>query len=148
MNKSLKLATALLALSITTIMQPVPKRPVAKATRIQEITTADELNNFLSAHQKAVVEFYNPTCPVCMAFAKKGIFPYLAKQYPDIGFATVSVEDGKKLHAKYEIPAYPTFVFLKDGTEIKRFSGYTDKEAFARRVSNIFASSAKTRGRK
>ena len=114
----------------------------ATETKITEINKQDALVDYLHENKLVVVEFYSPTCPVCIAFKKKGIFPAAAKKLPHIKFVIVSSQEGIDLHKKYKIEQFPTFVYFQDGKEIKRNVGYSDNPQFIRNVSSIFDQNA------
>ena len=106
---------------------------------VTEITSLAELNTFLKTHKKAVVEFYNRTCPVCQHFKQARIFPTLAGNMQSVGFAKVSVQEGGKLHKLYSINSYPTFLFFKDGRVIEEYSGFTSLAPFEKKINGIFS---------
>lgn len=114
----------------------------ATDTDIVEINDNQTFDAFIKEHPKVVVEFYNPTCPVCNAFKKKGIYPETAKSLPQIKFVMTSSTVGEALHHKYGIQAFPTFVFFQDGQELAgtRFSGYSDNPHFTQQVGSMFNS--------
>lgn len=105
---------------------------------IIEINDGQTFQAFIQEHPKVVVEFYNPTCPVCNAFKKKGIYPETAKALPQIKFVMTSSTIGEALHHQYNIQSFPTFVFFQDGKEVNRFSGYSDNPHFTQQVSSMF----------
>lgn len=100
--------------------------------------TATEFDALLKNNKEVVVQFFNPTCPVCMAFKRKGIFGKAAKALPQIKFAMTSSETGAALHQKYEIKAFPTFIFFKDGKPVGRYTGYVEAPIFIRKVRSMF----------
>ena len=110
----------------------------ATESKIAEINKQDALEDYLHENKLVVVEFYSPTCPVCIAFKKKGIFPAAAKKLPHVKFVVVSSQEGVDLHRKHKIEQFPTFVYFQDGAEIKRSVGYADNPQFIRNVSTIF----------
>ena len=86
-----------------------------------------------------VIEFYNPTCPVCNAFKNKGIYRQTAAALPHIKFGMTSSDQGAKLHREFKIEAFPTFVWFRDGKEVGRYKGYVENPMFTRKVSGIFS---------
>ena len=119
----------------------------AKHVDIQEVAAESVLDNVIKSNNKVVVFFYDPTCPVCNAFKKKGIYPVTAHALPDTTFVMVSSKirqaasenkSGDFLFKKYEVKAFPSFVFFKDGHEINRFTGYSDNPHFTNKVNLIF----------
>ena len=121
----------------------------ATETIIQEINTQDQFDNFLKSNELAVVEFYNPTCPVCIAFKKKGIFEETANALPNVKFARVSSQSGSELHKKFEVQFYPTFIYFQQGNplitngKIVKVQGYVENPVFTRKVNEAFNSQLK-----
>jgi len=120
---------------------------------IQEVASEKTLNDVLKEHKEVSVFFYDPTCPVCGAFKKKGIYPATAQSLPNITFVMISSKirssvstinepkqrEGEKfLYQKYQVKAFPTFVFFKNGQEIHRFSGYSENPHFTQQIDGIF----------
>jgi thiol-disulfide isomerase/thioredoxin len=107
-------------------------------SRIANIRNQKELDQYLQENKLAVIEFYNPTCPVCNAFKKAGIFQQLADALPHVGFAMVSFEDAKPLHHTFKIEAFPTFIFFSQGKELRRYEGYVGTGAFKDKINQAF----------
>jgi thioredoxin-related protein len=132
MNLNKLLGAIVLAITITNIF--------GTESTIKEIANQQELTLLVNNNPQVVIEFYNPTCPVCNAFKHKGIFPATAKALPSVQFALVS-SDAPGLHEKFHIKATPTFVFFKNGHEINRFEGYTDNPVFTHKVESMLSGS-------
>lgn len=133
----------LLALKAATLLYAAIDNPIT------EIKNTQELNQFLKAHKLVVIEFYSPTCPVCNAFKRKGIFKETALALPHIQFAMVSSEEAATLHHEFNIQVFPTFIFFRngkkasfdlDGKHNDRYVGYVDNPHFTQKVSSIFSS--------
>jgi thioredoxin 1 len=135
-----KLYTLMLATLIGTTSIAIAD--VKKEITIDEVATPQELDALLSNNTLAVVQFYNPTCPVCNAFKNKGIFPKMANALPHIKFAKVSSVQGEGLHHEYKIEAFPTFIFFKNGKEINRYKGYVEAPQFIKKTNAIFSNAA------
>lgn len=133
MNKNSILAVTLIALTSALLF--------AQGGKISEVVTQNDLDQFLNDKKNtlAVIEFYDPTCPVCNAFKKTGTYPAMAQALPHIKFAMISVKESPALHEKYTIKGFPTFVYFKNGKEIARSDGYTETRPFINKVSTIFA---------
>lgn len=97
---------------------PLVDRPSLGAGA-KEIGDAD-FGQALSA-PKAIVDFWSPGCPHCIAF--KPIFEAVAAQYPDILFAAVNTDNYQQNAAIYQISGLPTVVFLQNGKEVDRMVG-------------------------
>lgn len=108
-------------------------------TPFSYVDTAPEFDKLLKENKLVVVQFFNPTCPVCMAFKRKGIFGKTAKALPHIKFAMTSSETGASLHHEFKIQSFPTFVLFKNGKEIGRYKGYAEAPVFINKISGIFS---------
>lgn len=106
---------------------------------IQQANSTAEFDKLLKENKLVVVQFYNPTCPVCMAFKRKGIFAKAAKALPHIAFAMTSSEQGANLHHEYKIAVFPTFVFFRNGAKVGEYKGYVEAPQFIRKVSGTFS---------
>lgn len=131
----------LLSLGLTLLcgISTVARAQDSSAPAIIQANTTAEFDKLLKEHKLVVVQFFNPTCPVCMAVKRKGIFPKTAKALPHIAFAMTSSEQGANLHREYKIGAFPTFVFFRNGKEIGRYKGYVEAPQFINKVSGIFS---------
>eukprot|EP01031_Cornospumella_fuschlensis_P023978 gene23978-29024_t len=47
----------------------------------------------------------------------------MSKEYKDVIFLKVDVDEASDVAEKYKVAAMPTFVFLKGGKEVGRFAG-------------------------
>ena len=106
---------------------------------ITEVNSTEEFEKLIKSNPQVIVEFYNPTCPVCMSFAAKHIFSDSAQALPAIRFAMVSSQQGA-LHQQFNIGPTPTFILFKNGIQIEdsRFTGYVDNPVFTHRVRDLF----------
>lgn len=104
--------------------------PEAKEHPIKEYT-GDE-NRFMDSSSPKVVEFYSPSCPVCVGF--KPTYIKLAtettEKYPQIEFFAVSCDDHFDTCKEFGIDDFPTLKVYKagddSGTEITdEKGGYT-----------------------
>lgn len=91
-----------------------------------------ELNseNFTEQTQKGVklIEFHTTWCGYCK------------KQQPEleemgkVWIGQVDADSAPMIAAKYNINSFPTFLILKDGEEVERFSGMRKKEDLMARI--------------
>jgi thiol-disulfide isomerase/thioredoxin len=106
-------------------------------SRIAHIKDEINLKNYLNNNKLALVEFYNPSCPVCQMFNKSKILSQAAEALPHIGFAMISKDDAPELMPANQIEYFPTFIYFKDGKEFYRKTGYTS--TFTHDVGEKFA---------
>lgn len=115
-----------------------PDKPILNAPApFSYVDTEPEFDKMLKENKLVVVQFFNPTCPVCMAFKRKGIFGKAAKALPHIKFAMTSSEAGAALHHKYGIKAFPTFIFFKNGQKVGEYKGYVEAKIFIKKITDI-----------
>jgi thioredoxin 1 len=68
-----------------------------------------------------VIDFFALWCGPCKRIAPT--YEKLAEAFPNITFLKVDVDESGELVNMFDISAMPTFVFLKNGKEIKRVEG-------------------------
>lgn len=89
------------------------------------------------AAPKAVVDFWSPSCPYCVAY--KPIFEDAAAQAPsDILMATVNVVDNPSAAAGYQIQGIPATIFMVNGKEVHREEGELSKDDLLRAIAQAF----------
>lgn len=91
----------------------------------------DEISN-----GEVLIDFWAPWCVPCNtskphfeAFtAEKGITPI-----------SVNIETDEELVEKFKIRSVPTFILLKDGKEVKRYSSKVDKKVLDQEFGNLIS---------
>ena len=92
------------------------------------------INDFdFSAYEKtvqgtepAIIEFYKPSCPHCKR-TEAGL-QELAESYSGkIAFGKVNIEEQTVLAQRLDVRTLPTLLFIRDGKEINRKTGFTHK---------------------
>jgi thioredoxin 1 len=73
-----------------------------------------------------VIDFFATWCGPCKRIAPT--FEKLAESLTSIQFFKVDVDESQDLVNQFDISAMPTFVFLKDGKEVKRVEGADMRE--------------------
>jgi len=82
-----------------------------------------------------LVDFWAVWCGPCRIMSP--LFEELAKEMQDVTFAKVNVDDAPELAMRFNVLSIPTFVVLRGGTEIGRFSGAMPKEMVKERLAAI-----------
>lgn len=86
-----------------------------------------EFNRIISEVKGVIfVDFYSPSCKTCKKM--KPFFEYLAKEYPTINFMTIDTNQAPDIANKYEIDRVPTYLALKNGKEMDRYTGPSNEE--------------------
>ena len=92
----------------------------------ERITTADFNGKVLSADIPVLVDFYSDTCVPC-----KMLSPVLSQLETELAgkllICKVNVGYEQELVDKYDVQAAPTLIFFKDGEEVSRLRGMTQK---------------------
>lgn len=68
-----------------------------------------------------VIDFFATWCGPCKRIAPT--FEKLATSLTSVQFFKVDVDESPELVNEFDIAAMPTFVFLKDGKEVRRVEG-------------------------
>lgn len=68
-----------------------------------------------------VIDFFATWCGPCKRIAPT--YEKLSEAFTNITFLKVDVDESAELVNMYDISAMPTFVFLKNGKEVKRVEG-------------------------
>lgn len=89
------------------------------------ITTVDEFNKIVdgSEGKLVVVDFTASWCGPCKMIAPAYDAMSAQKEFSDVIFLKVDVDEVAELAEKFQVQAMPTFLFLKGNQEIDRFSG-------------------------
>lgn len=89
-------------------------------------------NNFGSETSKglSLVDFWAEWCGPCRMMSP--IIDELAKEYEGrVKIGKVNVDEEMELAEQFGVSSIPTLVILKDGNEVKRFVGLTQKAVLA-----------------
>ncbi len=99
---------------------------------IQAIESYDAFQaQVLQSNKPVVVKLQAEWCGACKEM--ESTFVKLATQMPNIIFATLDIDHVSEIAQKYEITGVPTFLFFKDGQEIRsenRVIGVVEEETF------------------
>lgn len=76
-----------------------------------------------------ILDFYADWCHPCQIM--KPIFEELEKELKGkVKFTIIDVDKNPEKSEKYNVLSIPTYIIMKDGKEIDRFSGVTPKQKF------------------
>lgn len=86
-------------------------------TRPTNLADEAALDDFISEHEIALVEFYTEGCGICASM--EPIVGNVARQL-DIGVALVNPRDDPPLVDRFEVRSVPLFVLFVDGDPVAR----------------------------
>ena len=87
-------------------------------------------NDFSSLNKdKAVVDFYATWCGPCKMFGP--VFEDASKEN-DFNFIKLDVDKYSDIAREYAIMSIPTIILFENGKEVKRFTGFMNKEEFVK----------------
>lgn len=73
-----------------------------------------------------VIDFFATWCGPCKRIAPT--YEKLSESLTSIQFFKVDVDESPELVSQFDISSMPTFIFLKDGVEVKRVEGADMRE--------------------
>jgi len=98
-----------------------PRRPVA-------LDSEPDLDRFVDAHDRVLVDFYTEGCSLCAAI--EPVVDNVARAHEGLAAATINPRDDPSLVGRFSITSVPTLVLFEDGTEVRRLAeGFQGGEA-------------------
>lgn len=103
--------------------------------------TDDTFNAAIKGAPMAIVDFWSPDCPYCVAY--KPIFDEVAGMMGgSLPMYTVNVKDNGASPAPFSLGGIPATIFLVNGKEVHREEGNLSKADLLAAISTAFGSSA------
>merc|ERR1712170_324815 len=93
---------------------------------MRELTTVEELDQYLKDNEKVVVDFYADWCGPCRTAAP--VFEELSKKHPNVCFLKVNVDNAEALSTKYNVSSIPYFVSFKNGQKESFVIGFSESK--------------------
>ncbi len=90
--------------------------------------SSKEFQKIIGQNKVVVVDYFASWCMPCQMMAK--VVEDVAKDFSNIEFTKINVDEETNLAIQQHIEAVPTFVAYKNGKEINRMLGYHIKEEF------------------
>lgn len=85
------------------------------------ITTLDQMSDFITDNEAALVYFSGENCGVCQVMQPR-VKALLEQRFPRIAFARVATEQAGDLAAQKQVFAVPTMLVFFDGRESFRYA--------------------------
>ena len=92
-----------------------------------EIKSANQLKEVLNTNKKVVVDFYAVWCGPCQRLGQ--IMHDVEKEYEDVVFAKVNVDEVPELATEYGVYSIPQVNLFKDGKQTEMFVGARDAQS-------------------
>ncbi len=88
-----------------------------------KIINAEEFNELIK-NGTVVIDFFADWCGPCKMLSP--VIEEVSKEYPDIEFAKVNVDDNMDLAEQFQIMSIPQVYMFKNGEVAAKFGGYRD----------------------
>lgn len=103
---------------------------------IMENLTYDQFKEFLKNNKLAMATFGAPWCGACRSLGP--IVEEIIGEVKDgIAILKVNVDESPELPGKLGIQSIPTMIFFKDGVEVNRSVGMTQKSAILKNIDAL-----------
>ena len=83
--------------------------------------TDSNFEKIISAENPTLVDFWAEWCGPCKSMHP--VFESLEKEYPNVKFARVNVDQNQNISRKFAIQSIPTFIMFKSGQIIDKMMG-------------------------
>lgn len=85
----------------------------------------------------AVVDFYADWCGPCKMMMP--VFEEVAEEYKGkVKIGKMNVDESPKTPGEFSVSGIPTIVFLKNGEEVSRLTGFQAKESLVAKIKGAF----------
>lgn len=85
------------------------------------VTSIDDVQQYLKGDDLVVIDAFGTWCSPCSMIAPR--VARLAQEYSNVIFLKFDVDQSSNLSDRYKITSLPTFIFIKNGSEVDRVIG-------------------------
>lgn len=89
----------------------------------------------VKSNSPVIVDFWAPWCMPCISLAS--IFEKVSKEYKNLKFVKVNIEENKKLKEKYNISGLPCILVFHNGEEKDRWMGFKSEYYLKEKIGMI-----------
>jgi len=82
-----------------------------------------------------VMKFWALWCRPCLAM--NPVFEKVGKDYSDIDFEHINIDDDPKTASEFKVMSIPTIVFLKDDVEVDRSVGVMSEKDLRAKIDGL-----------
>ena len=100
-----------------------------------KIVNTEEFNE-LRKNGKVVVDFFADWCGPCKMLSP--VLEEVGKEYPDVSFVKVNVDENEELAAEFGIMSIPAVFMLKDGEVVNSFLGFNQERFLRDQLNKAF----------
>ncbi len=87
---------------------------------------------FKEKHNKAVIDAWAEWCGPCKKL--EPVIKDLAKEYEDVAFGKLNVDENQGIAARYGIRAIPTLFFFKNGELVDQLTGAVPEQSLKQKI--------------
>ena len=99
-----------------------------------------EWNSLIGDKSLIAADFWAPWCPYCVKLGP--VFESVAKDYQNIKFVKVNVQEESEIASKYGIQGIPVIKFFCEDREIGEIVGYIPEGVLRKQVEQISKNAA------
>ena len=103
---------------------------------IIDVTSKSDFDGYIKTKKNVVADFSATWCPPCRRMHP--INEELAKEYADVTFLVINIDQARDLASSQEVQGVPTFLFFNDGRLVERNVGAMDKETYKGKLKKHF----------
>jgi len=85
--------------------------------------------------EKCIIDFFATWCPPCKMLAP--VIEEVSNEVTEVKYYKMNVDEFTDIAGRYRITHVPTVILFENGNEVKRVSGYIEKEQLINFINNI-----------